>query len=427
MFRSFAKATVLYGVGIIAAGLIGFAFLPVFTRLLSPDDFGMLGVIASTLGVLTVVVGLNPVIFFTEKYSVLPREDLKAYTGVSLLLTAATSVIAFVVLVSAARLFEGFPVSGTVCAAMVAMAAFRVVQTLVLTFFVVQKRPLAYSVVQCLTVGFGAAIALALITTSPLDDWRGRFAGDLIGSTVLSAALLVYLVRADLVGLGFRGEHVKKYLWYTGPLVIHALGFWAINAQDRYFVAGMVGLDAAGLYQVAYSLASVLNLAHAAAARAFNPYFFENARKEEGKREIVVMSYSYFALSGLALVVFVAGAKWVLPFLVGEKFHGAEQFILWLSIGYTFNSVRNFVAGYLYIAGRTRLLASLTLFAAIVNGVANYLFIGWFGAVGAAMATALAFGLLTLLTVYFAVRSHPMPWLEGLRWGLRRLTRGGGG
>ena len=423
MFKSFVKATAVYGLGTIAAGLIGFAFLPVFTRLLSPDDFGMLGVLASTLGVLTVIVGLNPVIFFTEKYSVLPHEDLKAYTGVALVLTTVTSAAAFAALVTASSVFDGFPVSGVVCAALVAMAALKVVQSLVLTFFVVQKRPFAYSIVQCLTVGVGAAVALALIYVTPLDDWRGRFAGDLIGWSVLSTVLLVYLFRADLVGFGFRREHVKRYLWYTGPLVIHALGFWAINAQDRYFVAGMAGLDAAGLYQVAYSFANILNLAHSAAARAFNPYFFENARKEEGKREIVVMSYSYFALSGLALVVFVIGAKWLLPVVVGEKFHGAEQFILWLSVGYTFNSIRNFVAGYLYIAGRTRLLAGLTLIAAVINSVANYVFISWFGAIGAAMATALAFAFLALVTSYFAIKSHPMPWLAGLKWGIGRITR----
>jgi O-antigen/teichoic acid export membrane protein len=111
----------------------------------------------------------------------------------------------------------------------------------------------------------------------------------------------------------------------------------------------------------------------------------------------------------------VAAVWLVLPLYLGEGYHSSFAFIPWVALGYTFNAVRNFMTGYLYLAERTRLISGLTLGAAVVNGVLNYVLILHWGAIGAAVSTAITFALLAAVTAWFAVRLWPMPWAEAFR------------
>jgi O-antigen/teichoic acid export membrane protein len=203
---------------------------------------------------------------------------------------------------------------------------------------------------------------------------------------------------------------------YSAPLVLHALGFWAINAQDRYFVAAMVGVGATGIYTVAYGLGSALNLIHLGVLRAFNPHFYEHARSGYRERVAIVrFTYAYVVGSIVVLALFLGFVWLVVPVFLGPAFASSVVLIPWVALGYTFNAVRNLMTGYLYIAERTRLLGGLTLSAAVLNALLNFLFIGFWGALGAAIATAFTFAYVAAVTTVFAVRSHAMPWGSALR------------
>jgi O-antigen/teichoic acid export membrane protein len=200
------------------------------------------------------------------------------------------------------------------------------------------------------------------------------------------------------------------------PLSVHTLGYWALNAQDRYFVGVMVGVGAVGVYTVGYTLGQALNLVHTGVLRGFSPHFYERARLGDSERlEIVRFTYAYILASLLLWVVFVIGAWWVAPLYLGPRFAGVVAIVPWVALAYTFNAIRNCMIGYLYLAERRALIGALTGVAALLNAVLNVVFIRWWGVLGAAVATAVTFAVVAALTTIFAVRVHPMPWRLGLR------------
>jgi len=414
MIRDLFKASAIYIFASIFAGAVSFLLLPVLTRLLTPTDYGIIGVITATIGILGAVVGMNPHLLITVRYPQIAKRELKALISAVVPITLLTGLFSLVALEVLRLLWSDFDLPHWVLLGLTASAVLGVGQTVGLTILQMQKRPVAYASVVMGGVFIGAILTLTLVVIFNFD-WRGKFLGDISGVILIGIVMVVYLFRSGYLSFHFTRESLREVVKYSYPLVIHALAFWALHAQDRYFLAGMVGLEATGLYSVAYAFGNILNLLHASVLRGYSPYFFEHAIREEQKAKIVLMTYGYFLLSAVGLVFFIIGVKVLVPVFLGERFTTCFVFIPWVALGYTFNALRNIMIGYLYLAERTKLIGGLTLSAALLNALMNFMFIKLFGPVGAAISTAVTFAFIAFLTTILAVRSYPMPWTAALK------------
>lgn len=410
---SILRASALYIVASAAGPAVALALLPILTRVLTPEDYGVLGVLAATIGILGAVVGLNPNLMVTARFAVLSRAAVRALISASVPVTLIMAVTAFGVLEGVNHIWEGLQLPRWSLVLLALMAATEVFRRLGLTILQMTHRPVPYVMIQVGGSVMAGIAAVALVVGFGLD-WRGKFLADAIVAILAGAALLYWLWSSGYLSLAVPAPARREFVSYSAPLALHALGFWAINAQDRYFVAAMVGLEATGLYTVAYSVGYVLNVAHTGVLTGFNPHFYEQARQGPTERRAIVrFTYGYLAMSLGGWILFVAVAWVLVPLLLGPSFGASFEFIPWVALGYTFNAARNVMTGYLYIADRTRLIATLTLCAAGLNAILNILFIHFWGALGAAIATAVTFAFIAALTTVFAVRAHDMPWKRG--------------
>lgn len=412
MLRRLFSASSIYVTASLVTGGLSFALLPVFTRYLTPADFGVLAVLGATLGILGSVVGLNPQPFFTTKFPELDRRQLGEFAGSAAVIALLTGAAAFVVLEALEWRWQLFGLPHWALLGLAALGVASVFRKLGLTVFKMREEPGRYAAAKISEAVVAAALAVFLVVAVGLD-WRGKFLGQLAGGLLVAGALLVYLSRAGYLRRVTSREQLRTYVSFSLPVVPHTLAFWAINAQDRYFVAGMAGLEAAGLYGVGYSLAKVLDMVNTGVLTAFSPMFYGGLQQDERKEEIVMMTYGYLAIVVVGWAVFVLGMRYLVPVFVGPDFVDSYRFIPWVAAGYGFNALRNFLTGYLYVAERTKLLASLTLGAALLNAGLNWAFIVLMGPVGAAVATAVTFAALALATTVVAVRLYEMPWRAG--------------
>lgn len=420
--RRLARASTLYTGALLVSGGISFGLIAVFTRFLSPSDFGVLALLTATQGVLGAAVGLNPTLFFTAKFPALDRADLRRYGGAALLATLVTAALAYVILEGLGLWLEAFQLPHWVLAGLAVLGVVVAVRGLGLTVLKMRERPVPYAAAKvgesALTGGIGVALVVVLAF-----DWRGKYLGQLLAGLAVAVVLGAYLVRTRQIGLQTTRTHLREYVQFSLPVVPHSLGFWAINAQDRYFVVAMSGLEAAGIYSVGYTLARILEVANQGVLHAFSPHFYGRLEKGEGKDGIVLMTYGYLVFAVLGFVAFVLVMEYVVPVFVGPQFVDSARFVPWVAAGYTFNAIRNFMTGYLYVAERTDVLAGLTVGAAVLNAALNYVLILWVGAVGAAIATAVTFAALGLVTTYLATKLYDMPWREAIM-GLMHRSRG---
>ena len=145
---------------------------------------------------------------------------------------------------------------------------------------------------------------------------------------------------------------------------------------------------------------------------AYSPWLYEQLKKENilTNLKIVKMTYIYdFCILFLAITL-ATTVPFFLKLLVGEKFVGSGQFIIWIALGGAFQGMYYMVTNYIFYAQQTHLLAWVTFLTAVINLISSYFLIIWNGAIGAAQGTMIAFFLSFLITWFLSAKVYKMPW-----------------
>jgi O-antigen/teichoic acid export membrane protein len=406
------RAASIYGVANILRQAVPVLLVPVLTRYLTPQDYGTAAVFGVLVSVLTAFVGVNVHGAIGRKYFDRDQIDLPTYVFNCMLIIAASTVaVAAVVWVAAEPISAVSEVPRPWLWAAVVVASAQILISSLLSLLQVQGKAAAYGAMQ-----IGRTVAIAGATTGLVVvlhmDWRGSVLGQVFGAAAFSIIALLMLVRGNWLRARVDRVYIRSALSFGLPLVPHTLSAVAVAMIDRLFVAHYAGIAQTGLYSLGYQLGSVIGLIEDSFNRAFQPWLFEQLKRDDPqtKRKIVLFTYGYFvAIVGLAILLGVV-APLILSILVPERFQGAHIHVMWIALGYAFNGMYKMVSGYLFFAERTGALAWMTFVAACVNVLLNYLLVPRYGALGSAYATAGAFFVSFVLSWIVSARIYPMPW-----------------
>ncbi len=214
-------------------------------------------------------------------------------------------------------------------------------------------------------------------------------------------------------------EDKKKYIYsslaYGIPLIPHVIGKYVINQSDRVFIAKMVSLSAAGIYNVGYTIGMVLMILITAFSNVFTPFLMEKLSdiSEEKKNQIVRLSYQAIAGMLMALLLINLFSPFLFSLLINKTYAHGSVYVFWVSLGYFFWGCYLIFSGYIFYYKRTNILFWTAIVNISTNLLFNYLFIKEFGAIGAAYATALSFFIVFLIVLYQSNRLVKLPWFSG--------------
>ncbi len=214
-----------------------------------------------------------------------------------------------------------------------------------------------------------------------------------VGEAV-AATLCWRAARPLSLRLGYRG--LAPLLRRSWPVALSTLAFQAYYANvDTLIIAGTRSVDEAGLYSAAYRVFLTLNVVSIFAAIALLPLLARARHAEQHEVADRILARSLLPLVGYGLIALGAAelfGRTLLSGLFGARFGGMNHVLDVLCIGLMWYTV-GYPAGYAFIASskNRRYLAGAAT-AAVLNVGLNVILIPRIGAIGAAIATAVAFG-----------------------------------
>ena len=244
---------------------------------------------------------------------------------------------------------------------------------------------------------------------------RGPLLGLLLATSLPVLALAVLHART-LKASRPRAATAKLFASYGLPFLVVSVAGAVIAALDRYMIAALVGMDAAGVYAAAYDFTQrLLFMVMAAAFLAFSPAVFRSHERGEtallGRR--IREQVTLFLVTALPMaVVLILAAPLVARIAFGPEFRAsAEQLLPWLAVGTLLQGVQAFFASYYFtLSRRTAANAWIVLGGAVLNIGLNLLLIPVSGAQGAAVATVLSYAAVLLASVAVGRRWVSLPW-----------------
>jgi O-antigen/teichoic acid export membrane protein len=393
--------------------------LPVLTRYLTPTDYGLVATSVVLVQVAVTVIGLNTSGLIIQSQFTDDFETRKSLLSTNVLVASMLAVALVIVTTASGGLverFTEFPANWTPL--LIAVAFGLVVQQFYLAILQSRNEAKSFVGIQILGNFLNLSMAVALVVGVGMD-WRGRIVATVFAGGVVAAICLHGLiVRLGLLRGVLDAAALKSILHFGVPLIPHVAGGFAMTMGPRLYLNNMAAVADTGLFGVAYNLASPIALVVGAANQAYLPALFsklagvQTAARVRLARILVIGAITMPVLA----VVYAMGARWILPWMVGPRFLGVADYMVWLALAFAMQGVYFVFANFVVFSRKTPLLSWRGDFAgglAVLVGCP--VLINLNGPVGAAQATLLGFSVSCLGAFIASRKAFPMPWAEALR------------
>lgn len=270
-------------------------------------------------------------------------------------------------------------------------------------YWVIYKR-YQYDYKKMASVSFGVTLLTPLAGLAAIafagNDFKGeaRILGKIV---VLCGAGLFFAI------VNWRKDHtfIDKGLWkyalaFNLPLIPHFLSETVLNQSDRIMINAFSGLSEAGIYNIAYSAASLVLIFSGAVNTALVPWQYEKLKQKEYPQMAQVTYYILFGLE-LIIALMIMLAPEIIMVLAGEKYIGAVSLIPTLAASVFFNYLYQTLARVEMYYGKRIYTVIATLSAAALNIGLNYVLIPKFSYIAAGYTTLIAHMLLCLMHYIF--------------------------
>ncbi|MGB6241443.1 MAG: oligosaccharide flippase family protein [Castellaniella sp.] len=369
--------------------------LPVYTRYLTPEEFGILNTLTALGGVLPVFISLQLdaafARFFHEYKGSQPM--LRAlYSTIFWFVACYGGCVVLLCLIVSAYSPGWFPDVPYVYLLLTFVPALFLQLGQLGTVFLRQS----LDAVRTTSLEVGGALLSALITLVLMIFFDFGVLARLLGIAIPPLFILFYYIqyfkRTGLLAITWRGEILKQAIIYALPLVPSVAGGWITGLSDRLIIAHYVDYDAVGIYSLAASLALAMYVLQDAITQVIGPlamsgFFTDRERMLENMRRSALQLWILMLAANFLLILF---SNEIIAVVSTHAYASASLLLGVISFAYVLGcQYRNFVT-IISLHNRTWILTAGGIGQAVLSVVINILFVQHFGIRTAAWALCVA-------------------------------------
>jgi O-antigen/teichoic acid export membrane protein len=199
---------------------------------------------------------------------------------------------------------------------------------------------------------------------------------------------------------------IRQWIRVSLPTILGQSASLIMARVDVLILAPLVGITAVGYfssaYRVAYAIQFFPEVLGLVTAPLFAKAFFRGEYERLRRLFIVSISVS-IAISLPVVLLLILGSGPLLEFTFGPKFEPAQPLLVILCIGQLFNAFTGPVAPFLIAIGRERVFGAVCTIVALLNVFLNLMLIPIYGAMGAAVVSAMSLVILNTVMLVAAI------------------------
>lgn len=219
----------------------------------------------------------------------------------------------------------------------------------------------------------------------------GYFLANIIGPLVQCIYLMVRSSFLNEIRFEQFTTEEEAMTNYSKPLIANSIAWWVNNVSDRYVIVFFCSLAENGVYSVAGKIPSILNIFQT----VFNQAWTLSAVKDfdsEDKNGFFTNTYkAYNCMMVIICSSIIVADKVLAKFLYAKDFYVAWKYVPWLTVAILFGALSGYLGGFFSAVKDSKLFATSTIMGAIINLFLNFVFTPIYGAMGAAIATAISY------------------------------------
>jgi len=390
--KDLALNTVIIGIGKFSTQLVTFLLLPLYTSLLSTEEYGIYDLIVTIstflLPIITLLMEESMFRFLIDCKNEIEKKSVISQT----VLYITISTIVFLVLTGILRCFISIPylLIGIIYIASCILLALR--NSLIRGLGKLKL----YTIINFAESVIHITLNVIFIAVFKFGAY-GLLASGIISNVISSLVIFIYLKLHKYISFkSYDKDLTKKMVKYSLPLVPNSLSWAIVNLSDRLIISGFIGTAANGIYSVANKFPSIIGTIYS---------FFYTAWQESSAKAVkdddkeIFFNKIFKMLTNVMFAVSI-GVIVCMPLVfnifIKEAYNEAYLYIPILVMAMYYNNMSGYYGGIFSGYKDTKIMGITTIVGALVNVGINLALIKFIGVYAAAIST-----LVSCMVIYY--------------------------
>jgi len=415
--KEIGKHSTIYTISNILTKAIGIILIPIYTRFLTVEDYGIISIVAPIVNAFLIIYtfGMRATygrFFFDHKDR--SREQKKTL-GTIVIFVLALGLFGNILFTFFGeslfnRVFPGVDFYPYILLG-IWTGFFLLTFDMKMNIFRLRQQSLAYGIYSILK--FASIVILTILMVVSLK--MGAL-GKILSEFIICAAFFVLsfiLIIKDII-FAFDVKKFKELLKYALPVLPHNLAGVIIALTAKYFLNINDGIEAAGIYNIAFLIGSIMNIVVSSINLTWNPFFMKTAQaKEEGEaKKIFAQLTSYYVMAVIFLGMVIAFfAEEAISILTTPDYYAAVAIAPIIVFAYVIQGgYYILITKIFYVKKATWYLPVISVSAAITNIIFNAILVPRFGLAGSAWSFLVTTLFLITVTYFISQRVYPITY-----------------
>ena len=408
----------IYSIGSISQGALFVLLFPIYTSFLSPQDFGIIGLMSITVSLLTRFVSSPINSAFTRFYYAPEYREKSGILLFNLFLWALLIIICCAIIFwQISEYLAGILLQDRNLAHLLKIYALilflQPFSSLFLCLLRMLERAKYFVFTSISSLLLSAGLTLYLLTVLK-KGVLALIVGNLIGLIVTVIMVLPVFIKKSTFKLSH--STLIPPLKYAYPLLLSEYSNLLIQSGDRYVLRIFNSVSTVGLYSFGYQIAGILQTALVTPLKqALQPVVLKQEEDPEAIRHFLRTGATYFYLIGCAVCLLISlfSREILMLFARKEAFWAAWVIVPIITYSYVQHGLGNFVGWGMGLMKKSFHVSGIVLVAALMNIGLNFLFVPQWGMLGAAFATMLSYIVWNFLKAYYSAKFYDLHFEVG--------------
>lgn len=401
--KALFKNTGIIAIGQLSTKLINFFLLPLYTALLTTEEYGTVDLLSTYSGLIVIVVGLQ-MTNALFRFLVTNRDDedkIKHIVSTVLIMTVVI-LMGYTVVFLCLQPFVHIVGKWYLLA--------HVIATLYLQLMSNTARGLGKNADYASANFLSAAVSLVLnVITIAVLHWGiqamlvSYVIGPIVGGTFLLFKNKIYRYISPLF---FSKNETKIILKYSCPLIPNELSWSVIHASDRIVISNIISVAANGIVAAASRFSAIYTTCFSIFNTSWTEQVFLHYKEEGGKKYICEMFDKMVTFFASVAIGIIACIPFIFSVLVNEKFDEAYGLIPLYLIAVFFNAVIGMISAVYLVENETKKVAVSTVVAAIINLSVDLILVNFIGIYAAPVSSICGYATISIWRLIDINRRH---------------------
>ena len=384
---NYKKASTYYLVGNVFNKGIAFLTVPIFTRILSTSDYGIVTTYNSWIAILCMILGFA--LHMSVRMAAIDyKEKLNEFMSSIILFTTLSSLVIVIVISLVIKLGHVNADIFLVVICLLQAYSFAVIEDYS-CYLMMQYRYKVRTIFMILPNFISVIVSIvAILFVLETDLYLGRIIPTALINIIFGSAIVILALFKGKFSIN--RQYIKYGLTISAPLIVHGIALNILSQSDRIMITYLANSSQTGIYSLIYNFSMIATVITTTLEGVWVPWFLMKLKNQE-RNEINMIGRDYIHLMTYVMGCLILVAPEIVKMLANRDYWEGINIIPPVILSNYFIFAYSLYVNIEHYYKKTQYITLNTLIAAALNIVLNLIFIPKYGYIAAAYTTVISY------------------------------------